>query len=99
MTTILELFREWENERRAANTTTDDEAVNRHCYRMSALETKMIGIPATTAQELAAKLISFTCFGDYSLSGHPGGERILSEAAEMLGAKYGIEEAIQEAAE
>lgn len=65
---IMTLFREFEaKHRQASDLSVDDEVADALLDECKSLEQRILSIPVSSAQDLAAKLIAYTRYGDYTL--------------------------------
>lgn len=67
-TPIMRLFRQWEQARAEAQVTTE-EACERAVDRMMELEDQMLALPSQCPADVAAKVASYTSWGDFDLPG------------------------------
>jgi len=65
---IMTLFREFEaKHRQASDPSVDDEVADALLDECKSLEQRILSIPVSSAQDLAAKLVANTRYGDYTL--------------------------------
>ncbi|MHA6645853.1 hypothetical protein ACX3P1_25150 [Mesorhizobium sp. A623] len=63
---IMTLFREFEAKyEQAGDLSVEQDVANGLLDECSSLEKRIIAIPSTSAQDLAAKLIAYTRYGDF----------------------------------
>lgn len=74
---IMPLFRQW--------LTLWGKQTDAEIDKMFAIENTIADLPATTLEELAAKLIAATEYGEWGLDG-PNGQKVLAEVCSLAGA-------------
>lgn len=69
-TQVMRLFRQWEQDRSNTIHLESEEECDRAFDRMSEIEKQMIALPSQNMADLAAKIIAYTCWGDFELPDH-----------------------------
>lgn len=83
-TPVMALFRQWEYAHTAGNDMSLTEAESEAwCEVMSDLERRIVNTPSQTAQDVAAKVLAWTNYGDYTLDWQ-GGAAFWEEAKRLV---------------
>jgi hypothetical protein len=85
-TPIMTLFAEWNALRdRSEEHGISDAEVTRRCNDTDAVMMRLLALPPENATDLAAKVMCFTHYGNYTLEDFQGGDELMQEMAAMVG--------------
>lgn len=85
-TPIMTLFAEWNALRdRSDEPGLSAEEVTHRCDETDEAMARLLALPPQNAADLAAKVMCFTHYGNYSLEEFQGGDELMQEMAALVG--------------
>jgi hypothetical protein len=97
---IMTLFAKWNKLRDHSDERgLDDDEVDRRCDETDKVMDEILALPPTDATDVAAKLMCFTHYGNYSLEEFAGGAGFMQEMAALVGHPEALEYRFRRVAE